>query len=168
MTRIWYCLDEFFGCGTRGLEGTWFNPTQEALDPSSHLRSRGTQDLGLSENMASQESITSSFSNIFSMKFTIILGIYIYIYISIYLPTYLSIYLSILIPNLGGIFPPYRMFHRFQTHFMWGKGQCFGAETHEDAAAGVEDGEDCEVSCPAKWRYIYWIMYTAHIHCVCI
>ena len=43
VTSIWYCLDVFFGCGTRGLEGTCFNPTQEALDPSSHLRSRGTQ-----------------------------------------------------------------------------------------------------------------------------
>ena len=41
-----------------------------------------TQDLGLSENMASQESITSSFSNIFSMKFTIFLGIYVYLSIS--------------------------------------------------------------------------------------
>ena len=51
--------------------------------------------------------------------------------------------------DLGGMFP--HMFHHVQTlGSLRGKGQCFGPKTYEDAAAGVEDGEDCEVSCPAE------------------
>lgn len=51
--------------------------------------------------------------------------------------------------DLGGMFP--YMSHHFQTlGSLRGKGQCFGPKTYEDAATGVEDGEDCEVSCPAE------------------